>query len=70
MVAQGTGYQDMDSDLAQLATHILLIASTRTMRQEFFAGLQILIDAVESSKFIMINQNNPMVKECRDNEVK
>ena len=41
MVAQGTGYQDMDSDLAQLATHILLTASTRTMRQEFLAGLQI-----------------------------
>lgn len=43
MVVQGNGYQDKDSDLAQLATHILLTASARTMRHEFLAGLQMFI---------------------------
>lgn len=49
MVAQGTGYQDMDSELAQLATHILLTASTRTMRQEFLAGLQMFISSAHQA---------------------
>lgn len=49
MVAQGTGYQDMDTDLAQLATHILLTASTRTMRQEFLAGLQMFISSAHQA---------------------
>ena len=49
MVAQGTGYQEMDSDLAQLATHILLTASTRTMRQEFLAGLQMFISSAHQA---------------------
>ena len=49
MVAQGTGYQDMDSDLAQLATHILLTASTRTMRQEFLSGLQMFISSAHQA---------------------
>ena len=49
MVAQGTGYQDMDSDLAQLATHILLTASTRTMRQEFLTGLQMFISSAHQA---------------------
>ena len=49
MVAQGTGYQDMDSDIAQLATHILLTASTRTMRQEFLAGLQMFISSAHQA---------------------
>ena len=49
MVSQGTGYQDMDTDLAQLATHILLTASTRTMRQEFLAGLQMFISSAHQS---------------------
>ena len=49
MVAQGTGYQDMDSDLAQLATHILLTASTRTLRQEFLAGLQMFISSAHQA---------------------
>ena len=49
MVAQGTGYQDMDSDLAQLATHILLTASTRTIRQEFLAGLQMFISSAHQA---------------------
>ena len=45
MVAQGTGYQDVDADLAEFAKHLLLTASTRTMRQEFLAGLQMLISS-------------------------
>ena len=49
MVSQGTGYQDMDTDLAQLATHILLTASTRTMRQEFLAGLQMFISSAHQA---------------------
>lgn len=49
MVAQGTGYQGMDSDLAQLATHILLTASTRTMRQEFLSGLQMFISSAHQA---------------------
>ena len=49
MVAQGTGYQDMDSELVQLATHILLTASTRTMRQEFLAGLQMFISSAHQA---------------------
>ena len=49
MVAQGTGYQDMDTDLAQLATHFLLTASTRTMRQEFLAGLQMFISSAHQA---------------------
>lgn len=49
MVAQGTGYQDMDSDLAQLATHMLLTASTRTLRQEFLAGLQMFISSAHQA---------------------
>ena len=49
MVAQGTGYQDMDSDLSQLATHLLLTASTRTMRQEFLAGLQMFISSAHQA---------------------
>ena len=49
MVAQGTGYQDMDTDLAQLATHLLMTASTRTMRQEFLAGLQMFISSAHQA---------------------
>lgn len=49
MVVQGIGYQDMDSDLAQLATHLLLTASTRTMRQEFLAGLQMFISSAHQA---------------------
>lgn len=45
MVAQGMGYQDADADLEHLATHLLLTASTRTMRQEFLAGLQMFISS-------------------------
>lgn len=37
MVTQGTGYQE--KDLEGLAVHIILTASTRTIRQELMAGL-------------------------------
>ncbi len=49
MVAQGTGYESIDSDLAQLAAHILMTASTRTMRQEFLAGLQTFISSAHQA---------------------
>lgn len=38
MVAQGTGYND-EKNLMRFATHVLLTASTRTMRLEYLAGL-------------------------------
>lgn len=41
MVAQATGYSEGDdADLGRLATHILLTATTRTMRPEYLAGLE------------------------------
>ena len=49
MVAQGTGYQDENFDLAPLATHILLTAATRTLRQEFLAGLQSFISSAHQA---------------------
>ena len=49
MVAQGTGYQDMDFELDQLATHLLLTASTRTIRQEFLVGLQRFISSAHQA---------------------
>jgi uncharacterized protein (TIGR02687 family) len=39
MVKQGTGYEMENPDLGHLATHIVITAATRTMRLEFFAGL-------------------------------
>ncbi len=39
MVRQGTGYEAEKKDIAQLATHVLLTAATRTMRTEYLAGL-------------------------------
>lgn len=44
MVAQATGYSEGDeSDLGRLATHLLLTASTRTMRSEYLVGLDSFI---------------------------
>ncbi len=43
MVKQGTGYCSDEPDIAQLATHILLSATTRTMRIEYLAGLDTFI---------------------------
>ena len=39
MVRQGTGYCEEDGDIGQLAIHLLLTASTRTLFQEHLAGL-------------------------------
>ena len=50
MVAQATGYSEGDdSDLGRLATHIMLTASTRTMRPEFLAGLDSFISIPHQS---------------------
>lgn len=50
MAEQGTGYQYQDMpDLSRLATHLLLTASTRTMRQEFLAGLQMFISSAHQA---------------------
>ncbi len=40
LVQQATGYQEEDPNLAQLAAHILLTASTRTIRKEYLNGLE------------------------------
>ena len=39
MVRQGCGFTEEEPDLGQLAIHLLLTAATRTMRQEYLAGL-------------------------------
>lgn len=39
MVKQGSGYVSEQQDIAMLATHMLLTATTRTMRLEYLAGL-------------------------------
>ena len=39
MVRQGTGYSEEEADIGQLAIHLLLTASTRTMFPEHLAGL-------------------------------
>ena len=49
MVAQGSGYQEDEPDLKQLAAHLLLTASTRTMRQEFLAGLEAFISTAHQA---------------------
>lgn len=49
MIEQGTGYQEADPDLARLAAHILLTASSRTMRQDFFSGLDSFISSAHQS---------------------
>ena len=52
MVEQGSGYSknsDPKPDLKRLAAHLLLTASTRTMRQEFLAGLDDLISAAHQA---------------------
>lgn len=50
MVAQATGYSEGDDvDLGRLATHILLTATTRTMRPEHLAGLDGFISTPHQS---------------------
>ena len=39
MVRQGCGFAEEEPDLGRLAVHLLLTAATRTMRQEYLAGL-------------------------------
>ena len=39
MAKQGSGYDSEQHDIAMLATHMLLTATTRTMRLEYLAGL-------------------------------
>ena len=39
MVRQGCGFVEEELDLGRLAIHLLLTAATRTMRQEYLAGL-------------------------------
>ncbi len=39
MIRQGTGFIEEEPDLGLLAIHLLLTAATRTMRQEYLAGL-------------------------------
>ncbi len=39
MVRQGCGFAEEEQDLGRLAIHLLLTAATRTMRQEYLAGL-------------------------------
>ena len=43
MVRQGCGFVEEEPDLGQLAIHLLLTAATRTMRQEYLAGLDSFI---------------------------
>ena len=43
MVRQGSGFVEEEPDLGQLAIHLLLTAATRTMRQEYLAGLDSFI---------------------------
>lgn len=43
MVEQGTGYTEDKKDIYRLAIHILLTATTRTMRVDKLAGLDLLI---------------------------
>ena len=45
MVQQGTGYTSEQPNLAQLATHMLLTATTRTMRLEYLVGLDQFISS-------------------------
>ena len=39
MIRQGCGFVEEEPDLGRLAIHLLLTAATRTMRQEYLAGL-------------------------------
>lgn len=49
MVAQGTGYQEPEPELARLAAHVLLTASTRTMQRDFLSGLEMLISSAHQA---------------------
>ena len=40
MIHQGCGFAEEEPDFGRLAIHSLLTAVTRTMRQEYLAGLE------------------------------
>lgn len=40
MVVQGSGYSEDECNLGRLAIHLILSGSTRTLRQEYLAGLE------------------------------
>lgn len=49
MIGQATGYHEEELDIGRLATNILLTATTRTMRSEFLAGLDVFISIPHQS---------------------
>lgn len=50
LVTQATGYKnEAEPNLGHLATHILLTAATRTMRREYFGGLESFISTPHQS---------------------
>lgn len=49
MVNRGTGYSEEEVNLGRLATHILLTATTRTMRLEHLAGLDPFISSAHQA---------------------
>lgn len=50
LVAQATGYKnEAEPNLGHLATHILLTAATRTLRREYFGGLESFISTPHQS---------------------
>ncbi len=53
MVRQGCGFVEEEPDLGRLAIHLLLTAATRTMRQEYLAGLDGFISPVPCGRNIL-----------------
>ena len=49
MVEQATGYSEDDVNLCRLAVHILLTATTRTLRPEYLSGLESFISTPHQS---------------------
>ncbi len=49
MVRQGTGYSETEADLMRLAAHILLTAASRTMANEYLAGLDSFLSTPHQS---------------------
>ena len=49
MIAQGTGYHEADVNLGRLACHILLTATSRTIRTEFLQGLEEFISGAHQA---------------------
>ncbi|CAI3582181.1 MULTISPECIES: BREX-1 system phosphatase PglZ type A [Clostridium] len=49
MVMQGSGYSEEEVDLGRLAAHMLLTATTRTMKLEHLAGLDVFISSAHQA---------------------